>query len=148
MVAKYALDTNVFIDASRSPLERERLTTFLRQHLSRVHLSAVVGMELLAGISGTAQARALEEELLAPFRRRNRLFGPTAEATLQAGRILARAYPSSGEPPPRSFVNDVLIALSCRERGISLITRDRDFRRLIKFVPGLLISEPFPGSGA
>ena len=61
----------------------------------------------------------------------------------------ARLVSSGGLRKPREFdVNDVLIALSCRERGISLITRDRDFRRLIKFVPGLLISEPFPGRGA
>lgn len=146
-MAKYAFDTNVFIDANRSAEERDRLTGFMRQRLPNCYLSAVVGMELLAGIGIPAQGRAVEEELFAPFRRRGRLFGPSAEATLQAGRVLARAYPPAGGPPPRSFVNDVLIALSCRERGITVISHDRDFRRLTRFVPGLLVREPFPTGG-
>lgn len=39
-------------------------------------------------------------------------------------------------------LNDLLLGLSCREPGITLITRDRDFRRLTRFVRGLGVLAP------
>lgn len=35
-----------------------------------------------------------------------------------------------------SLLNDALIAVSCRERGITLITKGGDFKRLAPFVKG------------
>lgn len=143
-MAKYALDTNILIDASRSDVERTALATFLRQRLPICHMSAIVGMELLAGVPSQAAARAVEEEFLAPFQRRDRLFGPTPEAILQAGRVLGKTRIPGDAPSHRSLVNDILIAVSCRERGIVLLTRDRDFHRILKLIPGLRVEAPYP----
>ena len=45
-----------------------------------------------------------------------------------------------------SLVNDALIAVSCRERGITLITRDGDFKRLSPLVRGFRYVAPWPSS--
>ena len=45
----------------------------------------------------------------------------------------------------KSFANDVLLALSCRENGCVLITRnERDFQRIRRYVPFEFI-KPWPG---
>jgi predicted nucleic acid-binding protein len=46
-----------------------------------------------------------------------------------------------------SLLNDALIAVSCREQGITLITRDADFKRLSPFVRGFRYATPWPTSG-
>ena len=45
-----------------------------------------------------------------------------------------------------SLLNDALIAASCRERGITLITRDGDFKRLAPFVKGFRYTAPWPAA--
>ena len=52
---------------------------------------------------------------------------------------------ASGKPlPSRSFVNDLMIGVSCRERGLTVLTRDPDFQRVRRLVPGLRVEAPFP----
>jgi len=46
-----------------------------------------------------------------------------------------------------SLLNDALIAVSCREQGITLITKDGDFKRLSPFVRGFRYAAPWPTSG-
>ena len=43
-----------------------------------------------------------------------------------------------------SLLNDALIAVSCREQGIMLITNDGDFRRLQPFIKGFRHVTPWP----
>jgi hypothetical protein len=43
-----------------------------------------------------------------------------------------------------SLLNDALIAVSCREQGITLITNDADFKRLSPFVRGFRYTAPWP----
>jgi len=46
----------------------------------------------------------------------------------------------------KSFGNDVLLALSCREFGCVLVTRnERDFQRIQRYVPFEFI-KPWPGT--
>jgi len=47
-----------------------------------------------------------------------------------------------------SLLNDALIAASCREQGITLITKDGDFKRLAPFVRGFRYASPWPMAAA
>lgn len=143
-MAKYVVDTNVFIDVLRSAAERQAYERFLHHGLALTYVSAVVGMEILAGARSGAHALALESELLGPFQRRGRLFEPSATALLTVGRLLS-GLTAQGKPlVSRSFVNDLLIGVSCRERGVTVLTRDADFQRVCRLVPGLRVEAPYP----
>lgn len=139
-MAKYALDTNVVIDALNQPSELEAVTHFLTWALPHMYLSAIVTHELAAGASPGRQRTVLEQQLVGPFERRGRLFAPTTPAWRRAGELIAQGLRVSTP----SALNDLLLALSCREAGISLITRDRDFRRLTRHVRGLTVLAPYP----
>jgi predicted nucleic acid-binding protein len=71
---KYALDTNIFIDAFRDTGAEATLLAFLARALPLTFLSAVVMQELAAGARTSAQARELERSVFKPFARRQRVF--------------------------------------------------------------------------
>ena len=132
---RYALDTNVFIRATRESDWREHLERFHAAFAPFEVLSAVVAQELRAGVRGDAE-KALEQSLLRPFEARGRVIVPSYAAWKGAGEVLsalieARTVRWTGVT--RSFVNDVLLALSCREEGVVLVTENqRDFARIAK----------------
>jgi predicted nucleic acid-binding protein len=144
---KYALDTNVFIDGFRSEKAQADVLAFLTRALPFTYLSAVVMQELAAG-AGTADAASeLQDRIFSPFERRRRVFAPSVGAFVASGRALAaiaakEGWPLVGENP--SLANDALIATSCREQGITLITNDGDFSRIAPFVSGLSYVAPWP----
>jgi predicted nucleic acid-binding protein len=110
-------------------------------------MSAVVMHELAAGARTLKAARQLRRLVFEPFERRGRVFAPSSAAFVESGRILAALAAQEGwqlvdENP--SLFNDVLIAASCRERGIALVTRDGDFKRLAPFVKGWRHLTPWP----
>jgi predicted nucleic acid-binding protein len=137
----YVVDTNLYIDALRTDDGRAGLGAFLTAFTPVVHLSAVVVQELRAGVRGKAAVR-LETAIVAPFERRERLITPSYGAWKEAGRVLSELVPPEGwASVTRSFVNDVLLAMSCRESGAVLVTRNvADCERIAKvrrfdFVP-------------
>ena len=144
---KYALDTNIFIDSFRHDEAEVQLLTFLERALPSTFMSAVVMQELAAGARTPKAARELRRLVFGPFERRGRVFAPSADAFAESGRILAAVAAQEGwqlvdENP--SLLNDALIAASCRERGIALVTRDGDFKRLAPFVNGWRHLTPWP----
>src|SRR4029079_2943693 len=79
--------------------------------------SAGVGQEVRAGGRGRAAAR-LEAAIVAPFERRDGLVTPSYAAWKETGRVLSELVaPAMWAAVTRSFVNDVLLAMSCREAG-------------------------------
>ncbi len=147
---KYALDTNVFIDGFRSDKAQAEIFAFLKQALPFTYLSAVVMQELATGARTPDAARNLRRGIFDPFERRRRVFAPTSAAFVDSGRAVAAVASQEGwqlldENP--SLLNDALIATSCREQGITLITRDADFKRLAPFVKGFRYSAPWPMIG-
>jgi predicted nucleic acid-binding protein len=107
--------------------------------------------ELAAGARSADAARDLQRGIFDPFERRRRVFAPSRAAFAVSGRVLAALAASEGwqlldEKP--SLLNDALIAASCREQGITLITRDGDFKRLARFVKGFRYASPWPRFGA
>ena len=144
---KYALDTNIFIDGFRSEEAQAEVFAFLNRALPFTYLSAVVMQELAAGAKTPETARDVQQGILKPFERRRRVFAPSAAAFVQSGRVLAAVAEGEGwqvldENP--SLLNDALIAASCREQGVTLITKDADFKRLAPFVKGFRYAAPWP----
>jgi predicted nucleic acid-binding protein len=144
---KYALDTNIFIDGFRSEQAQSEVFAFLDRALPFIYLSAVVMQELAAGARTDDAARGLQEGVFQPFERRRRVFSPSAAAFAQSGRMLTAVAAEEGwqllDRKP-SLLNDALIAASCREHGITLITKDTDFARLAPFVRGFRYAAPWP----
>jgi predicted nucleic acid-binding protein len=128
---RYTVDTNLYIDALRTPEGNAALVAFHAAYAPFEQLSAVVVQELRAGVRGRA-ATKLEAEIVAPFERRGRLITPSYAAWKESARVLAELVPPSGwAAVSRSFVNDVLLAMSCREAGVVLVTRNtRDCARI------------------
>jgi predicted nucleic acid-binding protein len=136
----FALDSHLFIDAQRTDDGAAALSAFLSARTAFVTLSAVVAQELRAGVRSPAAVEWLEEEVLGPFERRRRVVTPTYWAWKETGRILSQLVGAS-QTVSRGFVNDILLAMSCRESGLVLVTANlRDFERIAKvkkfdFVP-------------
>lgn len=131
---KYALDSNCYIDAARDPAARSALEAFTAREAPRLYLSAVVAAELRAGCRSSRDRRQLEEHVLAPFVRRGRILTPSGAAWDALGLTLSQLRAEGAldlSTVPRGFVFDVLIAFSCREAGVVLITRNaRDMERI------------------
>jgi predicted nucleic acid-binding protein len=142
------VDTSLYIDALRTEEGKAGLSAFHSMFAPFELLSAVVVQELRAGVRGHA-ATKIEAEIVAPFERRDRLVTPTYAAWKESGRVLsALVGPRGWDTVSRSFVNDVILAMSCRESGIVLVTKNlRDFMRIASvrtfdFVP------PWPAPAA
>ena len=146
---KYTLDTNIFIDGFRNEEAQAEVFAFLNRALPFCYLSAVVMQELAAGARTADAARDVQRGVFEPFERRQRVFAPSSTAFAESGRVLAVVAAREGwqlldEKP--SLLNDALIAASCREQGITLITKDGDFKRLAPFVKGFRYVAPWPGA--
>ena len=146
---KYVLDTQLFINAFRDPTANVALQQFHRVFAPFEHLSVVVAQELRAGVQSVEDRRALERHVLNVFKRANRTITPSSDAWHRSGTILAEMTRKEGLEVARvakSFANDVLLALSCREAGCVLVTDNaRDFSRIRRFTQ-FEFTKPWPGS--
>jgi predicted nucleic acid-binding protein len=106
MPRKYVLDTNCFIGASRDEAAAAALAEFSARAAPFLYLSSVVAA------------------VVTPSRASWEILGSTlSELVWNEGLELRRML--------RSFMLDVLIAHSCRENGVVLISSNtRDFQRI------------------
>ncbi len=143
-VRRYTVDTNLYIDALRTEDGAAALRAFHSEFAPFEHLSAVVVQELRAGVRGRAAA-VLEAAIIQPFERRGRLLTPGYAAWKESGRVLAELVGSRDwSTVNRSFVNDVLLAMSCRESGVVLVTRNLKDCARIAAVRAFDYSPPWP----
>lgn len=147
---KYVLDTQLFIAAFRDPLANEVLQGFHRAFAPFEYLSVVVAQELRAGAARTRDRKALERNVLDVFERSGRMFAPSISAWHRSGDVLSDMARKDGLEigrVPKSFANDILLALSCREEGCVLVTEnDRDFERIRRHVSFEFV-KPWPHEG-
>ena len=145
---RYTIDTNLYIDALRTEEGKAALNAFHASYAPFEHLSAVVAHELLAGVKGRAAAK-LERAIVGPFERRGRVVTPSYDAWKEAGRVLAELVaPQSWATVSRSFVNDVLLAMSCRESGLVLVTKNLSGCARIAAVQSFDFVPPWPTPAA
>jgi predicted nucleic acid-binding protein len=144
---KFALDTNIYVDAFRDRAAEAALLRFIERALPFTFLSAVVMQELAAGARTPTQARELERSVFQPFVRRRRVFAPLSTAFVRSGRLVAAVAAREGRAAVYdnpSLLNDALLAASCREAGITLVTNDSDFDRFAPFMKGWRHVRPWP----
>ena len=125
------LDTNVYVDW----LARGEHPDLVLGLGLRRHMSAVVAMELRVG-ARTLPGRRAVQRLLRTFQRAGRVLTPTAAVFDEAGETLQQLSDAGREIRRASLSHDVLIALSARTIGATVITRDRDFeaiREVVRF---------------
>jgi predicted nucleic acid-binding protein len=136
---KFVVDTQLFIHAYRVAAAKEALKQFHAGFAPFEYLSVVVAQELRSGVAGPEDRAALEKNVLRSFERRGRIITPSVNAWHRSGDVLATMSKTEGLEVGRvskAFVNDILLALSCRESGCILITEnERDFARIRRFVP-------------
>lgn len=144
---KYVLDTNCYIDASRDEEAWTALSRFTIGSAPHLLLSSVVAAELRAGARTAKDRRRLEDTVLGPFVRRDRLLTPTAAAWDALGLTLAVLRQAEGlqlSQVRRSFSFDILLAWSCRESGVVLVTQNvRDMVRIHRAFAFEYV-EPYP----
>ncbi|MGI8617889.1 MAG: type II toxin-antitoxin system VapC family toxin [Gemmatimonadaceae bacterium] len=142
---KFALDTNVIIDGLRDSGIGLELENFYDEFAPFLYLSAVVVHELRTG-ARTADLKRIEKHFFAPFERRGRVFAPTYTTWTRAGDVLRElGEHANTRVVTRSFACDVLLGLSCREAGVTLVTANtRDFARIADVSPVDFV-EPWPG---
>lgn len=124
---KFVLDTNCFVDASRTEEDAAAFAEFCSWAAPRLYLSTVVAAELRTGAGDAKDRRAVDREILSPFVHRGRLVNPSPVAWEALGTTLARLVEDEGlvlRDVPRSFLFDILIARSCREIGATLVSRN------------------------
>ncbi len=130
---RVVFDTNLYIGWLNSG--RHEAVLFQREAVK--YLSAVVMLELYAG-AFSPRDRKLVRGVVAAFDRADRILIPSATVWEDAGHVLRalqelRGYRVAGS---RSLVNDVLIALSARAIGATVVTSDaRDFTAIREIRP-------------
>lgn len=147
---KYVLDTNLYIAANRDPAVAEALVAFYSAHLPFTYLHATVAQELTLGARTAAHRRQITDAYLRPFESRGRVITPSYRAWVRSGELVAALIQRRVLSPGgfgRSFLNDALLAASCREEGLTLITANtRDFTRLREVEP-FSFAAPWPTGG-
>jgi len=146
-VTKYVLDTNIFVQADRDRGWSEELVAFYANCLPATFLHAVVVQELLLGAVDARRGRELYEGYVAPFEARHRIVTPSYANWRRSGEVVAALVQRRRLSPggfSRSFLNDVLLAVSCRAAGAVLITTNvTDFTRIRTVEPFRFVS-PWP----
>ena len=119
-MARYVIDTNVYVAADRDLAWAEELERFSTAYLPFIHFHAVVAQELLAGAIDQRREKLVEDSLVQPFERRRRLLVPSFAAWKGAGRVLSQLVQRKLMSPggfKRSFLNDCLLLPPAERSG-------------------------------
>jgi predicted nucleic acid-binding protein len=122
---RIVIDTNIYIDW----LNAGRYEHVLFQREAVKYLSSIVQMELRAG-AFSLRDRRLMRSLEAAFEKAGRIVAPSRAVFGEAGDVLRRLQVERGYrlAASHSIVGDVLIALSARSIGATVVTQnERDY---------------------
>lgn len=131
---RFILDTNVYIAADRDVAKAEELASFYSSFLPFTWLHAVVIQELLLGAVDARRGSMIRAAYIKPFESRRRIITPSLADWVRSGEIVAQLVHSKILSPGgfgRPFLNDALLAASCRSAGLTLVTNNvADFERI------------------
>jgi predicted nucleic acid-binding protein len=125
---RLVIDTNIYIDWFNAGRYEEIL--FAREGIK--HLSAVVLMELRAG-AFSVRDRRLVQRVESAFVKAGRILLPARAVFVDAGDVLRRLQVKRGFQI-ETIVNDVLIALSARSIGATVVTQNERHYRAIQSI--------------
>jgi predicted nucleic acid-binding protein len=140
VTGKVLLDTNVFIDYLRTDLYADWIFGGVNNIIR--FLSSVVLMELRIGADSVRRQRAVDRiEAAFPT---SRLIAPLPLLFDQAGRLFRTLHgDGSGLDDRLGPVNDLLIALTARQIGATVLTSNvEEFRQIGRHLAGLRIAAP------
>ncbi len=139
---KVLIDTNVFVDYLRVGLHADWV--FGRVGDTIRFLSSVVLMELRLGADTLRRKKAVDR-IKAAFSH-GRLIAPAPQVFDHAGQLFRTLYGSgSGLVDRLSPINDLLIALTARQIGATVVTGNlNDFLLIADRLSGLAVVAPNP----
>lgn len=130
---KYLFDTNVYLEAVRSEEARAQFRKTFYPLLPATYLSAVVSYELAVN-AYNRRTQTLLQDFVRPMERTGRVITPTFNDWVTASEVVTAI--EENEKGWRSklpaLLNDILIALSARRIGATLLTYNREDFRLIR----------------
>ena len=133
-VKRFTLDTDIYIAADRDPAKAEELVAFYAGFLAATYLHAIVIQELLLGAIDARRGVAIRNAYIRPFESRRRILTPTLADWIRSGEVVAELVRAKLLSPggfARSFLNDVLLAVSCRAADVTLVTSNvADFAQI------------------
>jgi len=140
VTGKVLLDTNVFIDYLRADLRGDWIFGGAGNTIR--FLSSVVLMELRLGADTLRRSRAVDR-IQAAFPT-SRLIAPWPPLFDHAGRLFRTLYgDGSGIADRLGPINDLLIALTARQMGATVVTSNlREFRQIATHMAGLKVVAP------
>jgi predicted nucleic acid-binding protein len=134
------VDTNYYVRAIRDAAFGERFRAWHAVSLAELVLSAVVLHELLVGATDTHARRRLEVAYAEPFRRRSRVLVPSLavwERAADTDATLRKDGRYAALLDQRGFANDLLIALSARAIGATVLTENVTHFGILNEVTGV-----------
>lgn len=136
MTTQVLYDTSIYITVLR---ETAFATSFRPRYFRDIpftYASSVVIQELLAG-ARTTRHRRQASALYEPFERARRIVTPTHLVWKEAGMVIARLFeqvPQLRSKLAQGLLNDILIALSGRAMGATIVTRNGEDFQLIQHI--------------
>lgn len=145
---RFVLDTNIFIEALRSPEARVELAEWQRAMAPHLWQHAVVVSELLVGAKDEATWGRWHDRWVVPAERVRRIVVPGYGDWLRASRIISKLTESgwiSVGGVKSSFYNDCLLAATARDHGHVIVTHNHeDFDLIGRVESQLRTVPPFP----
>lgn len=136
MTVRLLYDTSVYISVLRDAAFAVSFRPRYIRDIPFTLCSSVVVQELLAG-AHTSRHRRQAAALYEPFERARRIVTPTHLVWKEAGVVVAMLFaqmPQLRSKLSQGLLNDMLIALSGRATGATVVTRNRDDFLLIQRV--------------
>lgn len=147
-MARFVVDTNVYIEAIRTDAGNEALADWQRQMGPHLYQHSIVAQEILAGAMDQAGWLEFHADWVKPFERRRRLLTPTHSAWIRSARMMVLLVEKGIKSPgglTRGFRNDCLMAASAREDGFTIVTNSlSDFETITEIEPGFRYTPPWP----
>lgn len=130
---KYLFDTNVYLEAVRSEEARTQFRKTFYPLLPATYLSAVVSYELAVN-AYNRRTQTLLQDFVRPMERTGRVITPTFNDWVTASEVVTAIEENekSWRSKLPALLNDILIALSARRIGATLLTYNREDFRLIR----------------
>jgi predicted nucleic acid-binding protein len=136
LTAPVLYDTSVYITVLRDAAFAASFRPRYFRDISLTYCSSVVVQELLAG-ARTSRHRRQATALYEPFERSQRVVTPTHLVWKESGLVVATLFvqtPQLRSKLSQGLLNDILIALSGRSIGATVVTRNREDFQLIQCV--------------
>lgn len=140
VTGKVLIDTNVFVDYLRQELHADWV--FGRVGNTIRFLSSIVLMELRLG-ADTPKRKRMVDKIMSAFPS-ERLIAPSPQLFDKAGCLFRTLYgDGSGFTDRLGPVNDLLIALTAKQMGATVITSNLgEFSRIKEHLQGLSVASP------